>query len=318
MTAYILGRLLLIVPTLFGILLINFALVQFMPGGPIEQVLAQVQGDATGPLDRIAGIAYRNADGETAQTLPRPVIADLDALPFPAWDFVDRDRYRAIWGAHHGYYSMNLATTRGCPFHCNWCAKPIWGQRYNSRSPENAAEELLFLKQKFNPDHIWFADDILGLKPGWLPAFAAAVDRLDARIPFKSLSRVDLLLRPGETEALARAGAIDLPLIRRDLRRSEVRRALAEPGGVAGRAGVEVHCVARRRSGIEPSGDHEPAAGGPGPPQDGEVLQAVAAEVVGVQRVVERDPGSGGAEQVDAELSVLEDLVAADRDRAAA
>jgi radical SAM superfamily enzyme YgiQ (UPF0313 family) len=64
-----------------------------------------------------------------------------------------------------------------------------------------------WLKEKYAPDHIWFADDIMGLKPGWLEDFAGAVERQNARIPFKCLSRVDLLLRPGEAEALARAGA---------------------------------------------------------------------------------------------------------------
>jgi radical SAM superfamily enzyme YgiQ (UPF0313 family) len=102
---------------------------------------------------------------------------------------------------------MNMVTTRGCPFHCNWCAKPIWGQRYHSRSPENVVAEMKWLKETYHPDHIWFADDILGLKPGWLPRFGELIETEDARIPFKCLSRADLLCRPGEVEALRRAGA---------------------------------------------------------------------------------------------------------------
>jgi anaerobic magnesium-protoporphyrin IX monomethyl ester cyclase len=136
----------------------------------------------------------------------RPDIRDLDAMPFPAWDLVDVERYRKIWLRRHGYFSMNMVTTRGCPYHCNWCAKPIWGQRYNSRSPENVAAEMKRLKEKCRPDHIWFADDIFGLKPGWIERFAECVERLDCRIPFKSLSRVDLLQRPKEIEMLKRAG----------------------------------------------------------------------------------------------------------------
>ncbi|MBI3941439.1 MAG: radical SAM protein, partial [Chloroflexi bacterium] len=89
---------------------------------------------------------------------------------------------------------------------CNWCAKPIWGQRYNVRSPENVVAEIAWLKQTYQPDHIWYADDIFGLKPGWLPQFASLVEAQDARIPFKCLSRVDLLLRDGNIEALRRAG----------------------------------------------------------------------------------------------------------------
>jgi anaerobic magnesium-protoporphyrin IX monomethyl ester cyclase len=130
----------------------------------------------------------------------------LDDIPFPAWDLVDVSRYREIWLKRHGYFSMNMVTTRGCPFHCNWCAKPIWGQRYNVRSPENVVAELKWLKKTYQPDHIWFVDDIMGLKPGWLRRFADLMEAGAARLPFKCLNRVDLLLREGEIEALKRAG----------------------------------------------------------------------------------------------------------------
>ena len=134
----------------------------------------------------------------------RPDITDLDALPFPAWDLVDIQKYKVVWLKRHGYFSMNMVTTRGCPYHCNWCAKPIWGQRYNSRSPENVAAEMKWLKENFAPDHIWFADDIFGLKPHWIEKFAALVRDADALIPFKCLQRADLV---NEKTALALAGA---------------------------------------------------------------------------------------------------------------
>ena len=65
---------------------------------------------------------------------------------------------------------MNVATTRGCPYHCNWCAKPIYGQRYAVRSPENVVEELAWLKREFQPDQISIVDDVFGLQPGWIDA----------------------------------------------------------------------------------------------------------------------------------------------------
>jgi radical SAM superfamily enzyme YgiQ (UPF0313 family) len=100
---------------------------------------------------------------------------------------------------------MNMVTTRGCPYHCNWCAKPIWGQRYNSRSPENVAAEMKWLKENFAPDHIWFADDILGLKPKWLEKFASLAHEMDAVTPFKCLLRADLVTEKTAI-ALAKAG----------------------------------------------------------------------------------------------------------------
>jgi anaerobic magnesium-protoporphyrin IX monomethyl ester cyclase len=173
--------------------------------GEGEETLIELLGAlSTGNDPRtLPGLATR----ETQLVRRRPDIADLDSIPFPAWDLVDIEKYRAIWLQRHGYFSMNMVTTRGCPFHCNWCAKPIWGQRYHSRSPENVAAEMKWLKETYHPDHIWFADDILGLKPGWLPRFADAVRAQGSLLPFKCLSRADLLTRAGEVEALARAGA---------------------------------------------------------------------------------------------------------------
>ncbi len=158
------------------------------------------------PLDAILGLAFQRGD-EVVINARRPDLKDLDAMPFPAWDLVDIERYRAIWYERQGYYSMNLATSRGCPYHCNWCAKPIWGQRYHVRSPENVAAELAWLKRAYKPDHVWFVDDIFGLIPGWMERFADLVEQRDARLPFKSLQRVDLILKGDTIDALRRAGA---------------------------------------------------------------------------------------------------------------
>jgi anaerobic magnesium-protoporphyrin IX monomethyl ester cyclase len=155
----------------------------------------------------ISGIAWLDADGSVQRSLPRPVINNLDSIPFPAWDLVDREKYARIWREYHGYYSMNLVTTRGCPFHCNWCAKPIWGQRYNVRSAENVVAEMVWLKENFAPDQIWFMDDIMGIQDRWIEQFADLLDAAKLHMPFKSLNRVDLLLRGRTIPALARAGA---------------------------------------------------------------------------------------------------------------
>lgn len=173
----------------------------------LRELVDALEGRNAQIVTEVRGIAFREMDGSLTRSLPRPVIADLDALPFSAWDLVDRERYRAVWLARHGYYAMNMVTTRGCPFHCNWCAKPIWGQRYNVRSPENVVAEMRWLKEQFNPDQLWFMDDIMGIQDRWIEAFADALDAEKLRIPFKSLNRVDLLLRGKTIPALARAGA---------------------------------------------------------------------------------------------------------------
>ncbi|MBS4027658.1 MAG: B12-binding domain-containing radical SAM protein [Ignavibacteriales bacterium] len=145
---------------------------------------------------------------EIIKTNSRQVLHQLDELPFPTRIIVDVERYRKIWKERHGYFSMNIVTTRGCPFHCNWCAKPIYGQVYNVRSPQNVAEEMKILKKNYSPDHLWFCDDIFGLKPNWIQEFSEIVNKVNAKIPFKCLSRADLLVKGNTIEALAQSGCV--------------------------------------------------------------------------------------------------------------
>lgn len=153
----------------------------------------------------IAGLAFKQ-NHAVIKTVRRNVLKDLDSLPFPAWDLIDIEIYRRTWLKHKGYFSLNMATTRGCPFKCNWCAKPIYGNRYNSRSPQNVVGELKMLKEKFNYDHIWFCDDIFGLKPGWVQEFANILEKEQLRFRFKIQARADLLLQENYIKDLVRAG----------------------------------------------------------------------------------------------------------------
>lgn len=177
--------------------------------GEGERTLVELMDALTGrseeDLPSIRGLAYREPDGMIRKTPPREFIRDLDQLPFPAWDLVDMRDYEHAWRSAHGYFSMNLVTTRGCPYHCNWCAKPIYGQRYNVRSPENVVAEMKLLKETFHPDHVEFADDIFGLRPGWIERFADLVHEHDTQIPFKCLLRADLV-KEDTVAALQRAG----------------------------------------------------------------------------------------------------------------
>ncbi len=171
----------------------------------LGELLDHLEGRSARSLESILGLAWLDARGDEHYTPRRPAIAALDALPFPAWDLVDIPRYREIWRQRHGYYSMNVVTTRGCPYGCAWCAKPIWGQGYHSRSVENVVAELSWLKVTYHPDHLWFADDIFGLRQGWIERFAREVQAQDVAIPFKCLMRADLVV-PSVAEGLRAAG----------------------------------------------------------------------------------------------------------------
>ncbi|HQZ17440.1 MAG TPA: cobalamin-dependent protein, partial [Vicinamibacteria bacterium] len=152
----------------------------------------------------VRGIVTLGEGGVVLAGAPRSPVADVDAIPSPAWDLIDIEAYRRIWTRRHGRFSLPLATSRGCPFHCNWCAKPIWGQRYHAMSPARAAREVVSLK-RLGATHVNVLDDILGLKPGWLEEFGAELARQDAVLPFQCLSRADLLTE-STVRALAGAG----------------------------------------------------------------------------------------------------------------
>jgi radical SAM superfamily enzyme YgiQ (UPF0313 family) len=170
----------------------------------LVELVGTITSGATRGLAAIPGLVLR--DGQrTFRTPPRPTMRDLDALPHPAWDLVDIGRYRAIWHRHHGYFSINVSTTRGCPYHCNWCAKPIYGQRYAARSAASFAEEVAWLKCGYAPDHLWITDDIFGLRPGWIEEYAKEVVARQAVIPFKCLMRADGVT-PETVAALRMAG----------------------------------------------------------------------------------------------------------------
>ncbi|MGH9326455.1 MAG: B12-binding domain-containing radical SAM protein [Terriglobia bacterium] len=159
------------------------------------------------PLDpeQVPGLAFRRGYGEVMRTPPRPLLPDLNKLPLPARDLVDINRYRELWKASHGFFSLNATASRGCPFRCNWCAKPIYGNSFHIRSAESVAEEMHQIKTLFGAEHIWFADDIFALKPGWARELADGVDARGAVVPFKMQSRVDLMTTE-TVKSLRRAG----------------------------------------------------------------------------------------------------------------
>jgi radical SAM superfamily enzyme YgiQ (UPF0313 family) len=168
-----------------------------------------LRGDDHG-LAMIPGLAYLNEETETlVGTADRPLTRNLDLLSFPARDLIDLDQYRAAWKASQGYFSLNLVASRGCPYRCNWCAKPIYGDSFAVRSARSVAEEMRQLKCDFGAEHLWFADDIFGLRAKWVRELAVEVERLGATVPFKMQSRVDLMTLD-TVRALRRAGCAEV------------------------------------------------------------------------------------------------------------
>ncbi len=170
------------------------ALVSRLEGQPDIDVADLVRG--------LSGIASRASTRATfsAAEPHRGTRHKQAEPPPPAWDLVDIERYRAVWRQAHGYFSLNMAASRGCSFRCAWCAKPIWGSQYLQRGATDVAAEMAQLKRQFAPDHIWFADDIFGFRADWVEEFARTVHAADGAVPFTIQTRADLV-----TERMAAA-----------------------------------------------------------------------------------------------------------------
>ena len=131
--------------------------------------------------------------GELAAINGARILPEVELTERAAWDLVDMERYREVWLAAHGYFSLNLAASRGCSFRCAWCSKPIWGNHYLQRSPAAVGQEIGYLKRTFRPDHVWFANDIFGFRVDWVREFAAVVGETGSAVPFTIQTRADLL-----------------------------------------------------------------------------------------------------------------------------
>jgi radical SAM superfamily enzyme YgiQ (UPF0313 family) len=154
----------------------------------------------------VAGTAFLDSTGtRVIRTEPRPALRYPSPLPPPARDLVDHDLYRDAWLRAHGRFSLNAISSRGCPFRCNWCAKPIFGDNFRVNEPHQVAAEMLELRDRHGAQHLWFADDIFGLNRRWVSSFADEVVRRHAQLPFKIQARADLITRE-VAAALARAG----------------------------------------------------------------------------------------------------------------
>jgi len=114
-------------------------------------------------------------------------------LSLPARDLIDMEPYRKAWVDTHGYFSANMVSSRGCPYGCNWCAKPISGNKFHLRPPAAVAEEMRLLKVSAGVEHVWFGDDVFALDRHWVQRFAEEIRRRDAVVPFKIQSRADLM-----------------------------------------------------------------------------------------------------------------------------
>jgi anaerobic magnesium-protoporphyrin IX monomethyl ester cyclase len=157
-------------------------------------------------LRRIRGIVFRDRDGELIRTLPRPAIPDLDALPLPDRGAINHDLYLQAWRQHHGAGSINLITARGCPYRCNWCSHAVYGYSHRRRSPANVADEVARIVDDYQPEQLWYADDVFTISHPWLERYQQELRSRGLALPFETITRADRLQSESAVAALRDLG----------------------------------------------------------------------------------------------------------------
>jgi anaerobic magnesium-protoporphyrin IX monomethyl ester cyclase len=186
--------------------------VDFVLRGEAEQTLVELCSSVLSGhrnLD-IPGIVYLDQARNTVQSADRtPKNTTWNILPKPARELIDLEPYRQAWLSAHGHFSTNIVASRGCPYRCNWCAKPISGNKFQIRPARSVAAEIRELKEMYGVQHLWFGDDVFALNHHWVEEFANEIEALGCALPFKIQSRADLMTHTTVT-ALKRAGCAEV------------------------------------------------------------------------------------------------------------
>lgn len=140
----------------------------------------------------IDGIAYLT-EGRLIKTPARTKFKELNELPLPNRKAVPIEKYLQTWKTNHGKSSMTISTQRGCPYTCKWCSTAVYGQSYRRRPAQQVAAEMLLLKKQYNPDTLWFVDDVFTVSHKWLTEFHKEVLEQNAQIPFECITRAERL-----------------------------------------------------------------------------------------------------------------------------
>jgi len=143
------------------------------------------------PVDSVANLIHRQ-NGAVKVNPVRPFIADLDALPFPAWDLLKLDNYvdPAFYQGPH----LGLMSARGCPFDCYFCAsRVVWGRRVRYRSPANMIAEIEEAISRYGIREFMFYDDTFTLNRNRILEFCQGVIKRRLDIRFYAQVRVDTI-----------------------------------------------------------------------------------------------------------------------------
>lgn len=155
------------------------------------EIAQTVQKGNTQEFGHIDGVAYYSTKNQLITTPDRKRIRPIDDLPLPNRKKINIQQYFDTWKTYHGKSAMTVSTQRGCPYTCKWCSTAVYGQSYRRRSPKRVVEELKQLQEVYQPDSIWFVDDVFTVSHKWLQGFRDEIKKQGVTVPFECITRAD-------------------------------------------------------------------------------------------------------------------------------
>jgi anaerobic magnesium-protoporphyrin IX monomethyl ester cyclase len=167
-----------------------------------ETMLEIVKVGVDGDFGSIDGIVFNKGGRPPAHsttspddlvyTGPRDPISDLNTIPPPVRDLYDNEGYKRHYLRNGKPSTTSMMTSRGCPFNCDFCSKPVFGDSFRQRSPENVTVEVQEILS-LGYERVFFQDDCFTLSPGWVSSFCDEIKRKEIEFEWECLSRVDSL-----------------------------------------------------------------------------------------------------------------------------
>lgn len=142
-------------------------------------------------LKNVKGIGYKDEIGNPVLTDERVLIENINTLPLPSRNKIDLTQYQTVWRKHHNSDAISLSTMRGCPYTCKWCSRAVYGLSYRRRSPKNVADEIQLIVDEYNPDALWFVDDVFTINYGWIREFEQELRFRNLKIKYECITRAD-------------------------------------------------------------------------------------------------------------------------------
>lgn len=144
-----------------------------------------------GPSDfsKLSGICYHDENGKVIVGPGQELIREMDTLPYPDRDLIDHGWKVPNWE------SVHLVSSRGCPYKCSFCSSALHWKRFRFFSPEYVADEIEYLRERYNPQILYFFDDLfVGHIGRWREVVRIFKERgIHKGVRFRAYARVDLI-----------------------------------------------------------------------------------------------------------------------------